>query len=663
MAFNFNWSPLMADSEFYSRAKELLTTALNKSPKPPIIVDDILVNELNLGSVPPELEILEIGDLAEDRFRGIFKMCYSGDAFLTLKTRVQANPLNTYLSRKPSFTSPQPLAASSGLTIPLQITLSDFKLSAFIILVFSKQKGLTLVFRNDPLESMTVSSTFDSIPFVRDYLQKEIEGQLRVLLMDEVPAIIHRLSLRLWVKDHPGQQMNKLAESIKLVDPLATPPQDALGLENDPSFLSLDLDSGDEAASFSQKNLSRLAALQDANHTLALSPLPIREAVLRAWAGFAEKSNGSNGSPQNPLASPSLDKESAPSTTSVYSFTEATDSENNLRKRPTLYSFGSSTGLSLGAGRHRAAHSKKKKKRVINLRQSRSVEGSIADTESVSDRSAYSEQPMSWQSTPWEHPAPIVPPSINEEDELSSPLRGSGISTKAKDVTAHPTPVKNARPATPRSKDVEKVAEAAATGEMATQTTPKATPQPRSSPRPRPVPVQRQSGGNILYNRPLSSYFADKQSQSLGGPLSASSSNINLASLSSQPSFGSLDHLHASRSSTSLNTAANRLSGMSSRAHAGSPPPLASPGAILEQAYMFKVASEIAQRLDEKEQQRQHDQRNDRHHHQRQQQQQQYQAAASSSSSGNAGFGKNVGGPHDMGEEQYEEAPPAYGVQ
>jgi distribution and morphology protein 34 len=91
MAFNFNWSPLTADAEFYSRAQDLLTTALNKSPKPPIIVDDILVNELNLGSVPPELEILEIGDLAEDRFRGIFKMCYSGDAFLTLKTRVQVS--------------------------------------------------------------------------------------------------------------------------------------------------------------------------------------------------------------------------------------------------------------------------------------------------------------------------------------------------------------------------------------------------------------------------------------------------------------------------------------------------------------------------------------------------------------------------------------------
>ena len=99
MAFNFNWSPLTADADFYSRARDLLTTALNKSPKPPIIVDDILVSELNLGTVPPNLEILEIGDLAEDRFRGIFKMCYSGDAYLTLKTRVQVGSSHLSLAQ------------------------------------------------------------------------------------------------------------------------------------------------------------------------------------------------------------------------------------------------------------------------------------------------------------------------------------------------------------------------------------------------------------------------------------------------------------------------------------------------------------------------------------------------------------------------------------
>lgn len=125
MAFNFNWSPLTADAGFYTRAQELLTAALNKSPKPPIIVDDIIVTELNLGSVPPELEILEIGDLAEDRFRGIFNMSYSGDAFLTLKTRVQANPLNTYLTTRPSFGTPSPLAAAYVLAFASSLEPHD----------------------------------------------------------------------------------------------------------------------------------------------------------------------------------------------------------------------------------------------------------------------------------------------------------------------------------------------------------------------------------------------------------------------------------------------------------------------------------------------------------------------------------------------------------
>lgn len=125
MAFNFNWSPLTADAEFYQRAREMLTTALNKSPKPPIIVDDILVTEFNLGSVPPELEILEIGDIAEDRFRGIFKMCYSGDAFLTLKTRVQV--CRFFFSGgffSPAFPAPAALeaklgAAAAAMTSPM----------------------------------------------------------------------------------------------------------------------------------------------------------------------------------------------------------------------------------------------------------------------------------------------------------------------------------------------------------------------------------------------------------------------------------------------------------------------------------------------------------------------------------------------------------------
>ncbi|KAJ6052103.1 hypothetical protein N7460_002637 [Penicillium canescens] len=429
MAFNFNWSPLMADASFYTRAQDLLTAALNKSPKPPIIVDDIHVTELNLGSIPPELEILEIGDLAEDRFRGIFKMSYTGDAFLTLKTRVQANPLNTFLLTRPTFASPVPLAAATPLTIPLQITLSDFKLSGFVILVFSKQKGITVVFRNDPLESLKVSSTFDSIPFVRDFLQKEIEAQLRILFMDELPAIIHRLSLRLWVPEYrTGEEMNDQADNTDQAttegpgqDPLASPPQDpvdSLGNAlNESEIASLSLDSSVETHSlFSQKNLLRLAALTDSQRTLSLFTPSIQEVVYRAWTSPSDTSDFPS-SVISPL-SPTLSRTHS-QIGSMASLHE-TASTVSMQSRPSMPGHTVSTyGLSLGAGRHSKAHSRRRKKRVVDLRRPKTTD----DAMSVSDESVVTEssRPPSIASAPLpivneQSDDPVTPPLAPEPD-------------------------------------------------------------------------------------------------------------------------------------------------------------------------------------------------------------------------------------------------------
>ncbi|KAL4726249.1 ERMES complex subunit [Fusarium chlamydosporum] len=414
MAFNFNWSPLTADADFYARARDLLTKALNKSPKPPIIVDDILVSEFNLGTVPPDLEILEIGDLAEDRFRGIFKMTYSGDAFLTLKTRVQANPLNTYLYSKPTFTSPQPLAAASGLTIPLSITLSDFKLSAFIILVFSKQKGLTLVFRNDPLESLKVSSTFDSIQFVRDYLQRTIEQQLRNLMMDELPAIIHRLSLQLWCPDqaNKGTETPTETEDEAGVDPLASPPLDPVDANgnlldpNDISELTLN-GSGEVQSLFSQKNLLRLAALTDSHRTLSLFTPGIRDVVFRAWTGYGDRSETSTPLASTPSLTKTMSFHAGNSTTYTFSDT-ASNSHGHLPSRPSLVSMNSGTnGRALGAGRSRTG--RKKKTRVVNLRRTKSEAATPEEGSEASDTASV-ENPLS---------DPVIEESIPEETESS----------------------------------------------------------------------------------------------------------------------------------------------------------------------------------------------------------------------------------------------------
>jgi mitochondrial distribution and morphology protein 34 len=428
MAFNFNWSPLATDASFYQRAKELLTNALNRAgPRPAIIVDDFLVSEFNLGDVPPELEIVEIGDLAEDKFRGTFKMVYRGDAVLSLKTKVQANPLNTYLLTRPSFATPQPLAAATGLTIPLQITLSDIRLSGFIILVFSRQKGLTIVFKDDPLESLRVSSTFDSIPFVANYLQKEIESQLRNLLMDELPAIIHRLSLQLWAPEHKAHQEHEVktldsANSETAVDPLASPPLnpvDASGNVLSPAEVaSLSLDSSIETQSlFSQKNLIRLATLTDSHRTLSLFTPSIRDAVFRAWTGRLERGEMSAFSR---IQTPALSRVHSHSG-SLSSIPHSLDS---TLSRPTLHTFASSgTTLTLGAGRHGKAH-RKRKKRVVNLRkQPDSIETDVVieDGSTVTDSASVTESTSEAPSI-FSAPPATASSGLGKERELMSPM-------------------------------------------------------------------------------------------------------------------------------------------------------------------------------------------------------------------------------------------------
>ncbi|KAF7302108.1 Mitochondrial distribution and morphology protein 34 [Mycena indigotica] len=198
MSFTFHW-PDFSD-QFHYDAIQMLNTALNKGNKPPIIADKIEVVELQMGTQPPELEIRDIGDLTMDQFRGIFRLTYAGDAHLVLKTKVQANPLN---HKQPDIHlmtgSHGMLAAKQALVVPMLLRLSNFKLNSYVVLVVSKQKGITLVFKTDPLQSVDINSTFDSIEVIQKFIQREIEGQLRQMFREDLPGIIHRLSQQ-WVR-------------------------------------------------------------------------------------------------------------------------------------------------------------------------------------------------------------------------------------------------------------------------------------------------------------------------------------------------------------------------------------------------------------------------------------------------------------------------------
>lgn len=72
MSFKINWDYIEKES-FTQYAKDTLNEAMNSGKRPNILSDGIKIMDLNIGSIAPEFEILEIGDLGKDRFRGIFK--------------------------------------------------------------------------------------------------------------------------------------------------------------------------------------------------------------------------------------------------------------------------------------------------------------------------------------------------------------------------------------------------------------------------------------------------------------------------------------------------------------------------------------------------------------------------------------------------------------
>lgn len=194
--------------------------------------------------------------------------------------------------------------------------------------------------------------------------------------MDELPAIIHRLSLRLWVPEYRAdEEVQKQLPSTDGPgqDPLASPPQDpvdAMGnVLSESQIASLSLDSSIETHSlFSQKNLLSLAALTDSQRTLSLFTPSIHEVVYRACTTSPSDQVEALGNVV-PLNSAAL-SHTRSNMSSVASFPDTASVVSMQSSKPGSVASQnfSGYGLSLGAGRHKS-HTRKRKKRVLNLRQ------------------------------------------------------------------------------------------------------------------------------------------------------------------------------------------------------------------------------------------------------------------------------------------------------
>ena len=199
MSFEFQW-PTSFPALFYESTKKALSQALNNGPKLPLLAGGIEVESLGMGSIPPELDLLEIEEIGIDGvFRGRFMLSYAGDASLTLVAGVSVNPLTAYKHALELFpASTQAILQAAQMEI--RLTLSALRLRCLVVLGFDKVTGLTLAFKDDPLESLNVSSSFDSIGVIQGFIQQQIEHQLKERFRRDLPALIHRLSQR-WLAD------------------------------------------------------------------------------------------------------------------------------------------------------------------------------------------------------------------------------------------------------------------------------------------------------------------------------------------------------------------------------------------------------------------------------------------------------------------------------
>lgn len=253
-------------------------------------------------------------------------------------------------------------------------------------------------------------------------------------MMDELPAIIHRLSLELLSPDQAKQGTETPQEDAdkKGIDPFASPPLDPVDAHGNlldyNTVSELTLNGGGEVQSlFSQKNLLRLAALTDSHRTLSLFTPGINDVVFRAWTGFGARSESAS----PPFATPSLAKTySLPAGGSTtYTFSDSGSTAHGyFATRPAAVSIGSSAGgLSHGAS-HRSRPGRKKKTRVVNLRRSKSEAGSSdVGSEDNSDTASIN--------VPASEPA--RPASIPEERELEDGRLETSPSGKVRFQPAH----------------------------------------------------------------------------------------------------------------------------------------------------------------------------------------------------------------------------------
>lgn len=188
MSFRFDWSILGS----HPLDPSMLSSIISKARKPPSLVGDLVVKDVALGSVSPQVDLLDIDEVCDDSFSATFQFSYSGDAHFQLAAAAEINSLALYTKHCPRWAQPGPILGDSALQIPVIINITDLEINTRVLLKYCKTKGVVLIVLDDPLKSLKLSSNLDSIASVKEHLHLELENQIRDAIIEDLPPEIFK---------------------------------------------------------------------------------------------------------------------------------------------------------------------------------------------------------------------------------------------------------------------------------------------------------------------------------------------------------------------------------------------------------------------------------------------------------------------------------------
>lgn len=219
MSFEFPGWP-RADSErtsINSFCQDLLQDAIDSATDlPNFLLGRIKIVEVDLGIVPPKVQIMDLSELSIDRVKGMAGVEYRGDGRVSIECCLLNNTENTHESST-FLTSWWPWSSSSSPPL-VRITVSSLVIDALFNIsvtlsdleeekqTIGPNEGVSIAFLSDPLESVVISTSFDSIPIVNEMARNLVEHLIRWFLNE-------KLALEIW--DMSRKMMKSIPHDLR----------------------------------------------------------------------------------------------------------------------------------------------------------------------------------------------------------------------------------------------------------------------------------------------------------------------------------------------------------------------------------------------------------------------------------------------------------------